>query len=199
MYTSILRRNQAVRGSLLLLAAALLQAQQPVPANVKGLPNFHRVNDHVYRGGQPTADGLAVLRDMGIKTVLNLRPSGEQNLNEEKLLKGWGITYLNISMPAVGAPTRESVAEALAVLNTEKDWPVFVHCLRGADRTGTVVACYRIQADGWTNQRAKDEAEGFGLASFQTGKKHFILTWEPPPAERSVGVVAPLAVATGSH
>ena len=70
--------------------------------------------------------------------------------------------------------------------NSDKAWPVFIHCQRGADRTGTVIACYRILTQGWTNAQAMKEAESLGLASFQTGKKHFILGWNPPPPGRSL-------------
>ncbi len=181
--------------AIILLAAALLQAQETVPGHVKGLPNFHRVNQHIYRGGQPSADGLAALHKMGMKTVLDLRQPAERAAQEDRLLEAWGIKYINIPMPPLSAPTTESVEQALSVLNSSQAWPVFVHCRRGADRTGTVVACYRIQVEGFTNRQAIEEAEKLGLASFQTGKKHFILTWSPPPAGRSFPGLIPLVPA----
>ncbi len=182
--------------ALVAAAGALLQAQQPVPDHVKGLPNFHQVNEHIYRGGQPSADGLAALRTMGVKTVLDLRPPAERGARENNLLEGWGLKYINIPMPALGAPTLESVQQALSVLNSDKAWPVFIHCQRGADRTGTVIACYRILTQGWTNAQAMKEAESLGLASFQTGKKHFILGWNPPPPGRSLDAAIPIVPAT---
>lgn len=197
------------RVASLALLGALLAAQQSAPngtgvesaavEHIKGLPNFHRVNEHLYRGGQPSAEGLAALRDMGVKTVLNLRPPGEQTLNEENLLKSWGIQYINIPMPALGAPSRESVERALDILHSDKGWPVFVHCHRGADRTGTVVACYRMSHDCWTNSRALEEAQRFGLASVQTGKKHFILAWNPPLGGRCADHLIPLIPAAVGH
>lgn len=185
--------------SLLLAAAVLLNAQSTVPGRAKGVPNFHRVNEHIYRGGQPSEAGLEALHAMGVKTVLDLRPTTERTVHEDKLLESRGMKYVNIPMPALGAPTLESVQNAIQVLTTDKAWPIFVHCQRGADRTGTVVACYRIQMEGWTSIRAMQEAEHLGLAPFQTGKKHFILSWNPPSGKGSIDSLVPVAPSTSSH
>ena len=56
-----------------------------------------------------------------------------------------------------------------ALLNDNSAWPVFVHCRRGADRTGTAIACYRIEHDHWTNQQALAEAKTFGMSSMEVG------------------------------
>ena len=45
-------------------------------ARITGLPgleNFARVNDHLYRGAQPTAEGYRKLKELGVKTVINFR------------------------------------------------------------------------------------------------------------------------------
>lgn len=143
---------------------------------LKGLHKFYRVNEHIYRSAQPSREGLQALPQLGIKTVIDLRGSNERS-GEAQLLESMGIKYVNIPMPPLGAPSLESVKQALALLADASAWPILVHCEHGVDRTGTVIACFRISLDGWSNQRALDEAKQLGLASIQTAKKHFILNW----------------------
>ena len=69
--------------------------------------------------------------------------------------------------------------------------PVFVHCRRGADRTGTVVACYRIAHDGWDNQKALQEAKGFGMSWTEVAMHHYVMRYQP-----QVNTAASAATAT---
>ena len=59
-------------------------------------------------------------------------------------------------------------------LDARENWPVFVHCQRGADRTGVVIAAYRISHEKWTDEQAITEAKRFGLAVVQFRKKDYI-------------------------
>lgn len=161
------------------IRAALEQTQ------VNGLHKFYRVDEHIYRSAQPSREGLQALPKLGIKTVIDLRGASER-ASESELLGSMGIKYVNIPMPALGAPSLESVKQALALLIDQNAWPILVHCERGADRTGTVIACLRISQDGWSNQKALDEAKKLGLASIQTAKKHFILSWPASATASSV-------------
>src|SRR5260370_111631 len=43
------------------------------PLFAPGITNFYQVTTNLYRGSQPTAQGMAQLKAMGIKTVINLR------------------------------------------------------------------------------------------------------------------------------
>ncbi|MGA7413127.1 MAG: tyrosine-protein phosphatase [Bryobacteraceae bacterium] len=161
------------------IRAALEQTQ------VNGLHKFYRVDEHIYRSAQPSREGLQALPKLGIKTVIDLRGASER-ASESELLGTMGIKYVNIPMPALGAPSLESVKQALALLIDQNAWPILIHCERGADRTGTVIACLRISQDGWSNQKALDEAKKLGLASIQTAKKHFILNWPAAATASSV-------------
>jgi tyrosine-protein phosphatase SIW14 len=161
------------------IRAALEQTQ------VNGLHKFYRVDEHIYRSAQPSREGLQGLPKLGIKTVIDLRGASER-ASESELLGSMGIKYVNIPMPSLGAPSIESVKQALALLVDQNAWPILIHCERGADRTGTVIACLRMSQDGWSNQKALDEAKRLGLASIQTAKKHFILNWPASATASSV-------------
>ncbi len=138
------------------------------------LPNFHKVNENLYRGGQPLTGGLKKLSELGIKTVINLRGASEETRNEQVEVEASGMRYFNIPMPGLGRPTEEQVERAMAIIDSRDNWPVFVHCQRGSDRTGVVIAVYRISREQWTKDQAVAEAKRFGMASYQFRKKDYI-------------------------
>jgi uncharacterized protein (TIGR01244 family) len=138
------------------------------------LPNFHQVNENLYRGAQPQRGGLKKLSELGIKTVINLRGASQETRNEQAEAEASGIRYFNIPMPSLGRPADEHVERALAIIDAQENWPVFVHCKRGADRTGVVIAAYRISREQWTKEQAIAEARRFGMALIQFRKQNYI-------------------------
>ncbi len=100
---------------------------------------LQKVADEVYRGAQPTTQGFQELYKMGIKTVVNLR-FRHSDLDE---LGKIGLAYIEIPMNA-WHPKDEDVVKFLQIVTDPEKVPVFVHCQHGADRTGVMVASYRI-------------------------------------------------------
>jgi uncharacterized protein (TIGR01244 family) len=144
------------------------------------LPNFQKVDDHVYRGGQPSDRGFQDLAQLGIKTVVDLRDIGEHSqADEQKVVEGLGMRYVNIPMHGMSTPKDDQVTAILAVLNDTTRGPVFVHCRRGADRTGTAIAVYRISHDRWDNKKAVREAKSYGMSMFARGMQHYMLDYQP--------------------
>jgi protein tyrosine/serine phosphatase len=179
------------------LAAFLLIAGLP-PGSVFGrdkdsaLPNFHEVNDQVYRGGQPSQAGLKRLAEMGVKTILDLREAGARSRREEQSANALGMRYINVGMNGIEAPSSDQIERSLSTLEDHGAGPIFVHCKRGADRTGMVIACYRIRHDGWDNKKALAEAKQHGMRWFQLPMQNYVLRYEPV-AKPPVGVAAAAA------
>ena len=92
-------------------------------------------------------------------------------------------------MTGLTPPTEAEIARILGLLEDGKNRPVFVHCQRGADRTGAVIASYRIDHDGWDNDRALAEARARGMSFFQFPRQSFIRTFQ----RRAVVASAPPA------
>ncbi len=165
------------------LATLVLSCSLPVwPALAETpaipIPNFHQVNEYVYRGGQPAPESWQSLAKMGVKTVVDLRREDEHSTAEEaKAVMAAGMKYVNVPMKGVVAPSDAQIAKVLALLNSQE--PVFVHCKKGADRTGTVIACYRISHDRWQRQQALKEAKSHGMGLVQVGLKRYILDFQP--------------------
>jgi tyrosine-protein phosphatase SIW14 len=171
--------------ALLLLSVATVQAQDEV--HYLELPNFHQVNAQLYRGAQPKPEGLAQLARLGIKTIINLRADDARAGGEEQAARALGLGYYKVPMLGIGRPKDAAAERALALINDPQLQPVFIHCKRGADRTGTIIACYRIRHDGWTDAAALAEAKRYGMARFERGMKDYVKDFarrvQPAPPE----------------
>jgi uncharacterized protein (TIGR01244 family) len=169
--TRRLRQWQALLAAMAVLSLVIAaQENREYPE----LPNFHQVNENLYRGAQPHRGGLKKLSELGIKTIINLRGESDDTRKEQAEAEASGMRYFNIPMSGLGRPTDEQVERALAIIDARENWPVFVHCQRGADRTGVIIAVYRILRNQWTAEQAIDEAKRFGLAGIQFRKKDYI-------------------------
>src|SRR5579883_1695601 len=163
--------------SFALVALLLLR---PCAGQARGLPvqegilNFGKVSEHLYRGAQPDAAGIASLKKLGVKLIVNLRMPGETWKQKEAEATANGILYTNFPMSGIGSPKSEQVKQILALFESCTD-PIFIHCQHGCDRTGTIVACYRIQHDHWANQLALNEAKTYGISRFEYFMRRFVM------------------------
>lgn len=125
-----------------------------------GVPNLYKVSEDLYRGTQPTAEGMQQLEKLGIKTVINLR-SVHSDRGE---LADTRLSYEHIDMTP-WHPKDDEIIRFLQIVTDKSCVPVFVHCQRGADRTGTMCAIYRIVIQGWSKSEAIEEMTkgGFGF------------------------------------
>jgi protein tyrosine/serine phosphatase len=143
-----------------------------------GLPNFFQLTTNLYRGAQPTTRGMAELKALGIKIIVNLRTFHSDDVK----ISGGGLTQDRLKMEPWRA-NDDDMVRFLKIVADTNNLPVFVHCERGADRTGTMCAMYRIVFCGWTKPEAIREMKegGFG---FNPAWKNLVNYLERADAEK---------------
>ncbi len=141
--------------------------------------NFHKVNDGIYRGARlETAQGYQYLASLGVKTIINLqggdlhsklgsvmgniepgeRPEVIEKEKQTALVLG--MNFVNTPLNSLGDVTREenaAIDETLDIMNDQGNQPIYIHCEHGADRTGLLVALYRVKYEGMDVEAAHKE------------------------------------------
>jgi tyrosine-protein phosphatase SIW14 len=151
-----------------------------------GLPNFYKASDELYRGAQPTAEGMEQLEKLGVKTVVNLRALH----SDRDELKGTDLSYVHIGMTA-WCISDNDVIRFLRVVTDPNRTPVFVHCQHGADRTGAMCASYRVVVQGWSKEEAIKEMTkgGFGFHYFWQNLPKLIRKLDVQKIKEKAGLV----------
>jgi len=124
-----------------------------------GIDNVGRVSPCIFRGRQPAGEGYQTLKGMGIKTVINLRAMHD----ERKKVESAGMKYLEIPVPMTRGVRTEKLQEIIHAMSDPSNQPVYIHCALGQDRTGIVIAAYRMDVDGWSYDEAEKEMQSFGF------------------------------------
>ena len=138
--------------------AAIRPANWARPRETPGIKNFHQVTTNLYRGAQPTFEGMKQLKALGIRTVINLRAFH----SDRDEVAGTGLKSVRFETKPWHAEEEDVVGFLKAATDTN-NLPVFVHCQRGADRTGLMCAMYRVAVCGWTKPEAIDEMKNGGF------------------------------------
>ena len=143
------------------------------------IANFAQVNEHYYRGSQPTAEQYAELKRFGIKTVIDLREDYKKD--EEASVRDLGMQFFRIPLKTRVAATAEQTAFFLGLVNDPANWPVYVHCKGGRHRTGAMTGIYRITHDGWTANQVWEEMKKYefenGLFGGPSAQKKFVFSF----------------------
>jgi protein tyrosine phosphatase (PTP) superfamily phosphohydrolase (DUF442 family) len=144
--------------AVLLLAAGAAAARQ----DAQPIRNFLRVDKEFCTGGQPRLEHLAQLKAEGVKAVINLRRPEEHRAEEEEAeARRLGLRYFNIPV-AFAEPKDEQADEFLKLTDDPANRPAFIHCT-GAIRVGAFWMIRRVMRDGWTFEKAEEEARTVGL------------------------------------
>jgi protein tyrosine/serine phosphatase len=149
------------------------------------VPNLFRVSPRLYRGAQPSAEGMRELQALGVKTVVNLRWLH----SDRDEIGALGLGYEHIHMQAWHAED-EDVIRFLRIATDPAKQPVFLHCQHGSDRTGTMIAIYRMAVEGWTVDEAIDEMMrgGYGFHSMWTNLTAYLRELDVERIRREAGI-----------
>jgi protein tyrosine phosphatase (PTP) superfamily phosphohydrolase (DUF442 family) len=141
-----------------------LPTTQPLasPQELPGLPDFAQVSPELYRGAQPTPVGFEHLKEMGIRTVVDVR--GKSHTDH---IESLGLKYIQIPS-SVSRPDQQQIIQFLRIVRDPQNQPVFVHDDVGGDRAGLYVAAYRMAEQGWSARDAEAELPRFHFDPYWT-------------------------------
>jgi protein tyrosine/serine phosphatase len=177
---------------MLVVASSLAQATRPSewaePIPHDSLPNLHRVAPTIYRSAQPLAGAQEALTALGIKTVISLRWSADKS----ELLPDVNRVHAPIESWDVD---HDEVMRALKALIDPAHQPVLLHCRHGADRTGTVIAAYRMLVQDWSAEDAISEMRegGYNYHAVWTNMIRYLHRLDVVAARRELGLPEPEA------
>jgi protein tyrosine phosphatase (PTP) superfamily phosphohydrolase (DUF442 family) len=154
---------------------------------LEALGNLHLVAPGFYRSAQPNRDGYALLKKMGVKTILTLKDNGDQERSDAAKE---GINVENVPMSGFSAPSFEQVDQALGVIAAAPR-PLLVHCQRGKDRTGFVVASYRVTVEKKDLEASVQEAYDYGCCFAPFGDLKSFLEGYAQHRRASAGLATP--------
>jgi protein tyrosine phosphatase (PTP) superfamily phosphohydrolase (DUF442 family) len=125
------------------------------------------------------------LQGRGIVTIVNLR-SFHSDRDE---IGNTGLAYEHIYMKA-WHPERKEAVRFLHIVTDPKRTPVLVHCQHGADRTGTMIALYRVAVQGWSKDDAIREMTtgGFGFNEIWTNLPDWVRDLDIDALRREAGI-----------
>jgi len=135
-----------------------------------GLSNVGRVSPAIFRGAQPLPEGYKTLKEMGVKTVINLRAQH----GEKDIVEAAGMQSIEFPMDIFRSVDIEKVNNIINSMINPANHPVYVHCKLGEDRTGAVIAAYRMRVDGWSLSEAEAEMQSFGFNDVWIHLKKFV-------------------------
>jgi len=132
------------------------------------LQNLYKVDDNLFRSEQPTKIGMKELQELGVKTILNVRnlrndiceAKSTDLILRRKRINTWTINY-------------DEVVSALKIIQ-ESPKPVLIHCKHGSDRTGCIVAAYRVSFQNWTKEDAISEFKSGGYGFHEDAFKNVL-------------------------
>jgi protein tyrosine phosphatase (PTP) superfamily phosphohydrolase (DUF442 family) len=159
-----------------LVPTKIRQPSWAAPVTLPGVTNCFKVHNNLYRGAQPTAEGIQQLKNTGIKTIINLR-TFHSDKDEASGIEGIKRIHLYVQPWHI---ENKEIETFLKTMQDPESTPAFIHCQHGSDRTGTFIAVYRMVLQGWTPQEALEELKygGYGFHAIWTNLEKFVLSFD---------------------
>jgi protein tyrosine/serine phosphatase len=147
--------------------------------------NFGTVQEgRLYRSGQPREAQLERwIRKYHLRTIIVLKPTLRRR--EMEIAERYGVKVHHIPMSSYHAPSEEQRQRVLALLTNEKNLPLLYHCHRGADKTGTITAMYRVEVQHWPLWKAVLEMDlHYHVPFFRPALQKYLRSrYDNPPKE----------------
>jgi len=184
--------------SILILSAAFVSpafsaspAVRPdtwaVAVAAQGVGNLWRVEPDLYRSARPESAGFRELEKLGVKAVLDVESPAD-----EAAAKGTKLKLYHVPMTAFGLRD-DRVLEAMRILSDPANRPIVIHCRLGADRTGAMMALYRIVVEGWSKEDAIREMNegGYHHSSLWKNLDEYVASANVDALRKRLGIVKP--------
>lgn len=138
----------------------LEQTQKLLSADV---PRVLCLDENFATGGQPTGDAYAKAAGSGFRSVLSLRTAAEgvDLVRERAQAESKKLRYFNIPVNS-SAPRPEQADEFLRIARDKANHPMLVTCAT-ANRVGAFMMILRVVEQGWSEEKALEEAIRIGL------------------------------------
>ncbi|HEY5618100.1 MAG TPA: sulfur transferase domain-containing protein [Vicinamibacterales bacterium] len=141
-----------------------LSAQQVVKKDVAGISTFAQLESTIACGGSTKPEAIREIKNMGFKSVINLRLASEEGAQVEEegaAVRAAGMNYVHLPFNAQ-SPDAKLIDNFIAAVTKPANTPAYVHCAAGG-RAAALWMIKRVKADGWTVDRALVEANALGL------------------------------------
>ena len=175
------------------IPAAIGPAPRISPAEkikIAGISNAGNVDNILFRGAQPQLAAFQRLKSLGVSIVVDLHNTGVEQSAEHEAVEALGMRYVSLPASKIYGPTDEQVAQFLRMVRQNPSAKIFVHCNLGADRTGVMVAAYRMAQEQWTPDQAYNEMRLFHHNTFLIPMGHSVKHF--PERFRTEAAFAPL-------
>lgn len=120
--------------------------------------NLFRMQPDLYRSALPDRDALPLLRQLGVKTVVNFYQRSDAEWLQEP-----GVQQVHVPFHVDRVTDSEVIAALRSIHEAQQQGPVLMHCKHGQHRTGLIAALYRVVYQGWSKQQALAEMYGAGF------------------------------------
>ena len=160
------RRQVLALACLMPILVASLAAQGPKKETVDGVRNFTNVSPTIACAGATEVRVIPELAKRGYKAVINLRLASESGANIDETrqaAEAAGIRFIHLPFNNQ-SPDAAVVDAFLKAMSDPANQPTFINC-GSANRVSALMIAKRMLSDGWTQERALEEAAVIGPPS----------------------------------